>query len=227
LLATQGATVAFSYLRNADTAEAVAQSIRAQGGQVSLWQADAHDMTQVRVLVQRTADLAGHLDIVVHSVPPNGQIRPFLSFAWEDFVRGPESELKAAFVAAQAVLPLMSAQHAGRLVYITSGWAKYPNMDGLTSLAPAFGALVSLTRALAKEFGPHGITVNTVAPGMVETDLSAQMPLEVRMQIAAMTPLGRIATPDDVAQVIGFLASDASRFMTGTYLPVSGGLAMD
>lgn len=74
---------------------------------------------------------------------------------------------------------------------------------------------------------PNGITVNAVAPGMVDTDLSALIPEEVRAQIAAITPLGRIAGPEDVARVILFLASDLSAFMTGSYIPVSGGLTME
>ncbi len=147
--------------------------------------------------------------------------------SWEDFILASQSELKAAYEIAQAVLPLMRRQHTGHMVFVSSGWAKYPTMAGLCSLAPAFGALVSLVKALAKEFGPDGITVNTVAPGMVDTDLSTQMPPQVRQQVAAMTPLGRIATPEDIARVIAFLASDASGFMTGTYVPVSGGLTMD
>ncbi|MCL4393851.1 MAG: SDR family oxidoreductase [Chloroflexi bacterium] len=121
----------------------------------------------------------------------------------------------------------MSQQHSGKLVFVTSGWGKYPNMPGLCSLSPAFGAEVSFVKALAREFGPNGITVNAVAPGMVETDLSAGMSPQVRQQISAATPLGRIAMPDDIARVIVFLASDASGFMTGTYVPVSGGMAMD
>ncbi len=227
LLAEQGATVAVCYLKNTTAAEALAQSIAERGGKVKLYQADARDADQVRHLVKDVFDLEGRLDIVVHSVPAQGFIKPFLSFEWEDFILAAQSELKAAFEVAHAVLPLMRRQHAGRLVFVTSDWAKHPTMAGLCGLVPAFGALVSLVKALAKEFGPDGITVNTVAPGMVDTELSAQMPPEVRRQVAAMTPLGRVATPEDIAQVIAFLASDASGFMTGTYVPVSGGLTMD
>ncbi len=100
-------------------------------------------------------------------------------------------------------------------------------MPGLTSLVLAFGALASLVRALAQEFGPDGITINTIAPGMVETQLSANLPPEIRQQLIAITPLRRIATPEDIAQVIAFLASDASGFLTGTYIPVNGGAIMD
>ncbi len=227
VLAEQGVTVVASYKHNTAAAEALAQTIREQGGKVTVHQSDAHDAAQVRELVQRAYDLEGHLDIVVHSAPAQGFIRPFLSLSWEEFILATQSKLRAAYEIAHAALPLMRQRHSGHLVFVTSGWAKYPNIAGLCSLSPAFGAEVSLVKALAKEFGPDGITVNAVAPGMVETNLSAEMPLEVRQQVIAMTPLGRIAKPEDIARVIAFLASDASGFVTGTSVPVSGGMAMD
>jgi 3-oxoacyl-[acyl-carrier protein] reductase len=227
LLAEQGATVALSYVRNAQTAQALGQSIRERGGKVAIYQSDVHDAEQVDKLVQSACDLEGHLDIVVQSAPGQGYIRPFLSLAWQDFVLPAQSKLKACYEIGRAVLPIMRRQHSGHLVIVTSGWARNPSMPGLASLAPAFGAEVSLAKALAQEFGPDGITVNAVAPGMVDTDLSSQMPPEVRAAVIANTPLRRIATPEDIARVIVFLAGEASGFMTGTYVPVNGGIVMD
>ncbi len=154
-------------------------------------------------------------------------MKPFLAFGWEEFILAAQSKLKSCYEIAQAALPIMQRKRAGRFVFMGSAWARYPNLPVLSSLAPAFGAMNSLVKALAKEFGPDGITINAVLPGMVETELSLQMPPEVRQQVAALTPLGRIATPEDVARVIAFLASDASGFVTGVCLPVSGGLTMD
>jgi len=227
LLAEQGATVAFNYVQNAAAADALAQHVRARGAKVNFWQVDALDAAQVKTLVQRAYELEGHLDIVVKSVPPQGEFKPFSTFTWEEFIRAVDTELKTDFELSQAVLPIMRKQHSGHLVFVTSDWAKHPSMEGLTSFTPAFAAQAGFVRALAKEVGRDGITVNTVAPGLVDTDLSRVMTPEVRQQIAALTPLGRIAAPEDVARVIVFLASDASGFMTGTYLPVSGGLTMD
>ncbi len=226
-LAEQGATVAFSYLKNTQTAEALIQEVRAKGGKVEGWQADAYDPQQIKELVQRTHAGPGHLDILVSSVPSQGLIKPFATFSWEEFIRGVDSELKVVYELCQTVLPVMRQQHSGHIVFVTSAWAKYPNMDGLTSLTPAFAAEVAFVKALAREYGRDCITINTVAPGMVDTDLSKYLPPEVRQQVAAMTPLGRIATAEDVARVVAFLAGDASGFMTGTYVPVSGGLMMD
>ncbi len=226
-LAAQGARVIASYAHDAAAAEELAQSIEATGGNVILRQSDARDPEQVSQLVQEAHHLAGHLDIVVHSVPAQGMLKPFPAFTWEEFIRAPQTGLKSAYEIAHAALPLMRAQRSGRLIFVNSDWGRHPNMPGLTSLVLAFGALASLARALAQEFGPDGITVNTIAPGMVDTQLSARLPPEVRQQIAAITPLRRIATPEDVAQVIAFLASDASGFLTGTYIPVNGGVIMD
>ncbi|HKV00825.1 MAG TPA: SDR family oxidoreductase, partial [Ktedonobacteraceae bacterium] len=86
---------------------------------------------------------------------------------------------------------------------------------------------VAFAKYIAKEYGPSGVTANVVSPSMVETELSTMIPAEHRQRLAAMTPLGRIAQPEDIAHVIAFFASDDSGFMTGTYVPVNGGLTMD
>jgi 3-oxoacyl-[acyl-carrier protein] reductase len=226
-LAEQGATVAFSYMQNTAAAEALTQEMCRTGGNVRGWQADAHDADQVKTLVQQVYASVGHLDILVNCVPPQGEFKLFQEFTWDEFIRGVDSELKVAFEFTQAVLPYMREQRAGHLVFVSSGWAKFPTQPKLTNYTPAFAAVVGFVKALAKEIGPYGITVNTVAPGMVDTDLIKHVPPEARQAMAANTPLGRIATPEDVARVIAFLASDASGFMTGSYIPVSGGLAME
>jgi 3-oxoacyl-[acyl-carrier protein] reductase len=225
LLAAQGAKVIFTYVQNRATAEALAAEVGSKGGRATAQQVDAHDADQVRALVQRICDQDGRLDAVISSVPPHGMIKPFEYFTWDEFIQATTTELKTVFELSRAVLPVMRAQRSGHIVFVTSGWAKYPSMDGLTSLTPAFAAQVGFVRALARECGRDNITVNAIAPGMVDTDLSAQMPEQVRQQVAAITPLGRIAVPDDVARVISFFASDASGFITGTYVPVNGGLS--
>ena len=227
LLARQGAAVSVSYLSNAATAEALAESIRAQGGRIDIFKSDAQDSEQVRELVKRVYESNGRLDAIVHSAPSQGAIRPISTLSFEEFIGPIESRLKAAYEITRAAIPLMQERHSGRLVFITSGWAKNPSMAGLCALSSAFGAEVSFVKALARELGPSGITVNAVAPGLVETELSARMPESVRQSVVASTPLGRIAAPDDIAGVIAFLAGEESGFMTGTYVPVSGGAAME
>jgi 3-oxoacyl-[acyl-carrier protein] reductase len=147
--------------------------------------------------------------------------------SWDEFALGVNNELRAAFLLTKAVLPSMRQQHYGRIAYISSGLAKTPSVEGAISIATAKAGLVAFAKYIAKEYGPSGITANVVSPSMVETELSAMIPAEHRQRLEAMTPLGRIAQPEDVARVIAFFASDDSGFMTGVYAPVNGGLTME
>ena len=225
MMAAQGASVVVAYLRNA-AAENIVQEISSKGGQAIAVQADARDEQQVHHLVQQAIDSYGHIDILIYSAPPHGVLKPFLHLSWEEFIRTVNSELKGVFETTQAVLPFMRRQRYGRIVYIASNVATSPSMEGASSLGAAFAALISLAKFLAKEHGPDGITVNTVLPSMVNTDLSAMIPPAMRQYLASITPLQRIAEPEDIARVVTFLASDESGFMTGASVPVNGGLTM-
>jgi 3-oxoacyl-[acyl-carrier protein] reductase len=226
MMAAQGASVVIAYLRNAAAAENIVQEISSKGGQAIAVQTDARDEQQVHHLVQQAIDSYGHIDILIYSAPPHGVFKPFLRLSWEEFIRTVNSELKGVFETTQAVLPFMRRQRYGRIVYLASNVATSPSMQGASSLGAAFAALISLAKFLAKEHGPDGITVNTVLPSMVNTDLSAMIPPEMRQYLASITPLQRIAEPEDIARVVTFLAGDESGFMTGTSVPVNGGLAM-
>lgn len=226
MMAAQGASVVIAYLRNAAAAENIVQEISSKGGQAIAVQTDARDEQQVHHLVQQAIDSYGHIDILIYSAPPHGVLKPFLHLSWEEFIHTVNSELKGVFETTQAVLPFMRRQRYGRIVYIASNVATSPSMEGASSLGAAFAALISLAKFLAKEHGPDGITVNTLLPSMVNTDLSAMIPPAMRQYLASITPLQRIAEPEDIARVVTFLASDESGFMTGTSVPVNGGLTM-
>jgi 3-oxoacyl-[acyl-carrier protein] reductase len=172
-------------------------------------------------------DAYGRIDILIDSSSPSGVFKPFGQITWDEFALGVNNELRAAFLLTKAVLPGMQQQHYGRIVYISSGLAKNPNVEGAISIATAKAGLVAFARYIAKEYGPSGITANVVSPSMVETELSTMIPAEHRQRLEAMTPLGRIAQPEDIARVIAFFASDDSGFMTGVYAPVNGGLTME
>lgn len=227
LLAAQGASVVVNYLKNASTAEQVVEQIRTNEGQAIAVQADVRDLQQAERLAEAVLTTYGRIDILVHSVSASAVIKPFAEMNWEEFALGITSELKAAFGSTKAVLPAMQHQRYGRIVYLASGLAKAPTMHGAISIGTAKAGLVAFAKYIAKEFGSYGITANTVAPSMVETDLSVIVPPEQKQRIATLTPLGRIAQPEDIAQVVAFFASDASGFMTGTYAPVNGGITME
>ncbi|HLI88085.1 MAG TPA: SDR family oxidoreductase [Ktedonobacteraceae bacterium] len=227
VLASQGASVAVNYLQNAASAEQVVAQIRAAGGKAISVQADVLDIGQVAHMVELTHGAYGRLDILVHSASVSAIFKPFAQLSWEEFMRGIDGVLRGVFNSTKAVLPLMQQQDYGRIVYIGSGVGKTPLVPGAISLSTGKAGLVAFAKYIAREYGPYGITANVVAPGMVETDLSAVMPAEHKQRAIAMTPPGRIAQPEDIARVVAFFASDASGFMTGAYAPVNGGMTMD
>jgi len=137
-----------------------------------------------------------------------------------------DDELKAAFLLAKAVLPIMSEQHFGRLIYVSAGVVKRPG-EGMIAHGTAKGALNTFVNFLAQEYGPLGITANVVAPGLTATDATSSLPEQAKQAISDFTPLRRVGQPDDVASVIAFLASDDSRFVTGTYTPIDGGFTLE
>jgi len=139
--------------------------------------------------VRAACDTYGRIDMLINSSSPSGVFKSFEQMTWDEFALDVNNELRAAFLLTKAVLPTMRQQHYGRIVYIASGLAKTPSVEGAISIATAKAGLVAFARYIAKEYGPSGITANLVSPSMVETDLSAMIPAEHRQRLAAMTPL--------------------------------------
>lgn len=133
--------------------------------------------------------------------------------------------LTGGFLCARRALRRMLRAHAGRVVFMSSVGG-FLGVPGQANYAASKAGLVGLARALAREVGSRGITVNVVAPGLVDTDMTRAIPEDRRDAMAAQVPLGRLGAPEEVAEVVAFLASDAARYVTGAVLPVDGGLAM-
>lgn len=227
LLAVRGARVAVNYLSNLQAAEGVVSEIQAAAGEAHAIQADVRDAQQVTRLAAEVIDIYGRLDILVSNASMRSRFAPFEQMAWEDFAQRVNDELQASFRVTQAVLPVMTRQHYGRLVYVGSEHANGPALPGAIAHGTAKAALVSFVKYLAYELGPRGITANVVSPGGVQTEASAAfLPAAFTEAVAAAVPLGRMARPDDIARVIAFFASDDSGFMTGTCAPVTGGLGL-
>lgn len=224
LLAARGAGVAVNYLSNAQAAEGVVAEIQAASGVARAIQADVRDEQQVSRLVAEVIDIYGRLDILVSNAAMRSRFAPFEQMAWEEFAQRVNDELQAAFRLTQAVLPVMTSQQYGRLVYLGSEHANGPGLPGSIAHGTAKAALVTFVTYLAYELGPRGITANVVSPGGVATEGSAAfLPAEIAQRMAATVPLGRLARPEDIAGVIAFCASDESGFMTGACVPVTGG----
>ena len=228
LLAARGASVIVNYIQNVSLAENVVAEIQAAGGKAQAVQADVLDTRQVAQLIEATRERYGRIDILVNnaaSMRASLHFLPLLQMQWEEFLPPVAAELKAAFTLTKAVAPIMVEQRYGRLIYIASIRANHPFPGGIT-LGTAKAGVIAFTRYVAQELGPYGITANAVAPGMTHTDSTTNLPAKHKEQVLAMTPLGHIAQPEEIAGVIAFFADDDSGFMTGTCAHVNGGMAM-
>jgi 3-oxoacyl-[acyl-carrier protein] reductase len=226
LLAQQGARVAINYQRNRERGEQVLAAIRAGGGTAILVEADVTHSEQVATLVARTEQELGPVDILVNNAGMSFPVHPFVDFPWDGFERKLVSELKATFLCCQAVARGMIERKAGSIVNVSSGLSRTPG-PGFIAHSSAKSALDAFSKSLALELGPHGVRVNVVAPGLTLTDATAHQPPEMQEAVRRLTPLRRLGAPDDVAGAILFYCVDWSRFVTGTYLSVSGGSRMD
>jgi 3-oxoacyl-[acyl-carrier protein] reductase len=227
LLATRGMRVVVNYLHSGQAAEEVVADIKAAGGQAMAVQADVRDAAAVQTMIDRVAAEWGGVDVLVHNALTPYAIKPFQDMTWEELGGKLNDEMCAAFVVTKAVLPAMTEQGWGRIVYLGTGLSRRPRAD-MIALGTAKAALTQFARYVAQELGPQGITVNIVEPGPVaDTRISQVLDDEQKRRQTAATPLGRLARPHDVAQAVAFYASEDNAFMTGTTAAVNGGMSMD
>jgi 3-oxoacyl-[acyl-carrier protein] reductase len=227
LLAERGMRVAVNYLHSAQAAEDVVAGIEAAGGEAMALQADVREADAVETMIERVGAAWGGVDVLVHNALTPYAIKPFQDMTWDELGGKLDDELRAAFVVTKAVLPAMTGQRWGRLVYLGTGLSRRPRA-GMIALGTAKAALTQFARYLAQELGPQGITVNVVEPGPVtDTRISQVLDDEQKRRQVAATPLGRLARPDDVARAVAFYAAEGNTFMTGTTAAVNGGMSMD
>ncbi|MGX1740375.1 3-oxoacyl-ACP reductase [Bosea sp. NPDC055353] len=229
--AAEGGIVIVNYRTNEAAAEAVAAECRKLGGEALAIAADVTSPEAVAAMATRIAEEVGRLDVVVNNAfapyrfDPDNRAR-FWETPWAAYEQQFEGAVKAAYTVSRAMLPLLQRRSAGAIVNLASDLVTRPSIP-YHDYTTAKAALVGFSRNLAAELGPLGIRVNCVAPGLVyPTQASAATPEEVREMLIAQTPLRRIATPEDVAGPVLFLASEWSRFVTGQVLHVDGGLVM-
>jgi 3-oxoacyl-[acyl-carrier protein] reductase len=225
LLGRQGAAVAVNYLHSEQGARAVSEDIRANGGRSFIVKADVRDEGQVKAMVADVTREFGPVDTLVVNASIGFPIRPFVEYGWADFQAKVNGEMAAAFFCCKAVVEPMLERREGSIIAISSGLSRRPG-EGFCAHSAAKSGLDGFMRALALELGPRGIRVNVVAPGLTDTDATASIPAAHKEAMARLAPLRRNGRPEDVAGAVLMLASDQARFLTGLYVPVSGGSLM-
>jgi len=223
-LAAAGATVVVNYRENAPAAEETVRLIAAAGGRASAACFDVGDAEAVRVGVQNIVDERGRLDLLVNNAGLAVDAL-LLRLKEEDWERVLRTNLTGVFHCTKAAVRAMVRARYGRIVNLTSVVAEMGNA-GQAAYAAAKAGVIGLTKSLAREVAARGITVNAVAPGLVETDMTAGLDDRQRSFYTNVIPAGRIATPEDVAAAVAFLASPEAGYITGQVLHVNGGLYM-
>ena len=227
LLAACGAAVAINYRRNEAGAEAARAAVAAAGGRAITIQADVTRGADVRALVNRTAEELGPVDILVNnagSLVERLKLLELTEARWDEVIA---LNLKSAFLCAQAVAPAMIERGGGAIVNVSSIAGRNGGALGSIHYSTAKGGLITMTKGLAKELAPHGVRVNAVSPGVIETPFHEQFSTQEMMKnYVNMIPLGRVGSPPEVASVVAFLASDAASFLCGETVEINGGMLM-
>jgi NAD(P)-dependent dehydrogenase (short-subunit alcohol dehydrogenase family) len=227
LLAARGAHVVVQELAR-ERAETVVAGIRAAGGRAEPLAGDAADVPSMRAAVAEIEQRLGRIDVLVNNAGISGRGAAFEAVDESSFDRMMAVHVKSAFFFSQFVVPGMKSRRYGRLINTSSMFAMKgsPNMAHYTT---AKGALLGLTKALARELGPWNITVNAIAPGLVNTDMTLTSFGGDESEFARraeLVPMRTLATPHDLAQLVAFLASDEAALMTGQTLSPNGGDAI-
>lgn len=223
-LAAGGANVVLCYAGNEAAAQETAQAVEAMGAKALVVRCDVSDAVQVDALVKSAVEAFGRIDILVNNA---GITRDnlLMRMSEADFDAVVAANLKGAFLCMKAVSRLMLKQRYGRVVNLSSVVALRGNA-GQVNYAASKAGIVGMTKSLAKELASRGVTVNAVAPGFIETDMTAALSEAARSAAQGSIPMGRLGGPEDVARAVGFLASDDAAYVTGQVLAVDGGMAM-
>lgn len=225
LFAQAGWDVAVNYRKSEQAAQALVQELTALGVRACAIQADVSRSEQAAALVEQTITQLGGLDVLVCNAGvalPQQLLTDTTDEQWRSLFA---SNVDGVFYTVRAAVPQFVHQKAGRIVTLSSVWGVTGGSCEVAYSASK-GAVIAMTKALAKELGPSGITVNCVAPGVIDTDMNAHLDEESVAALCQETPLERVGTPEDVARTILFLAGPGGAFLTGQVLQPNGGIYM-
>ena len=222
-LASMGAFVVINYNGSEERAREVKQEIEAENGAAAICQCDVSDYGQCETFIQNVIKEYGHIDILVNNA---GVTRDGLLMKMtEDFDRVVDTNLKGAFNTIRFASRQMLKQKSGRIINMSSVVGVTGNA-GQANYAASKAGIIGLTKAAARELASRGITVNAIAPGFIETDMTSVLPEKVREASVAQIPLGGFGKPGQVAAAAAFLASEDAGYITGQVLHVDGGMVM-
>lgn len=223
-LAKMGMDVVFTYHSEEEKAQETKRLCKEQGAAVLAVRADVRNSEECDRVMKAAMEFGGHVDVLVNNagITKDGLI---IRMSDEQFDRVIETNLKGAFYMMRAVSKQMMKQRSGRIINISSVVGVKGNA-GQVNYAASKAGVIGMTKSLARELASRKVTVNAVAPGMIETDMTAAMSEKAQEQMKEIIPLGEMGTPEDIAGAIAFLAGEDGRYMTGQVLCVDGGMAI-
>jgi len=221
-LAEEGASVAFLFAGNTESAEKTLAELKALGTKAACYRSDVSDFAAVSAVFGEIVKEFGTVDILINNAGITCD-KLMLAMIEDEFDRVVNVNLKGAFNTIKQVYPIFARKRSGKIINISS-IAGITGNAGQVNYASAKAGLIGLTKSVARELAGRGICCNAVAPGFIETDMTAATPLN--QQMLASVPLNRMGKPEEVAELVSFLASPKSDYITGSVIQIDGGLAM-
>jgi len=223
-LARAGAAVFINFVQNQAAAEEVLEQIQADGGQAALCRFDVGDGTAVTTAVQKVLERQGKIDILVNNAGMSIDTL-LVRLKADEWTQVLNANLTGVFLCTKAVTRSMMRQRSGRIINLTSVVAQTGNA-GQAAYSAAKAGVIGFTKTMAKELASRSITVNAVAPGFIETDMTRSLPEEAKTGYLSHIPVGRWGTVEEVADVVAFLANPRAGYITGQVINVNGGMYM-
>ena len=223
-LAQEGARVTISYRSNDAAAEETAELVRKAGAECEMFKGDVASVEDVQALIKGVGEAFGPVEILVNNA---GTTRDNILMRMKDaeFDEVLETNLKGTYLCTRAALRGMIRARWGRIVNISSVVGILGNA-GQANYAASKAGMIGFTKSVAREVAGRGITVNAVAPGYVETELTGELPEKIKKQILDQVPMGRFGEPEEIAEVVAFLAGERAAYVTGQTIAVDGGMVM-
>ena len=223
-LASMGANIVLNDIEGSDAIDETAEEFKSLGYKVAITKGDVRNADDVKKMVETAVESFGSLDILVNNAGITKD-KPMAMMSEDDWDIVMDINLKGAFLCTKAAGKIMIKQRSGKIVNIASVAGQYGN-KGQANYSASKAGLIGLTKTTAKEFASRGINCNAVAPGIIQSKMTDVLPDEVKKAYLDNIALGRFGTPEDVANVVAFLSSSDSNYVTGQVIDIDGGLVM-